>query len=146
MSDGRSEMLTHIRAALAAGNRAGQAAALEQRGTVGYQGAGHDLAEHFAAALAAAGGCCHRVSSAAEATVTVLRLLQERDARPVLLGRGSYIDSLDLEDALRSCGHEPITLEAIPPDATRGKFFAAAAGVTGVDCLIAETGSVVLES
>ncbi len=62
-------------------------------------------------------------------------------ARRVLLGRGPVIDPLNLAGALRSRG-----VEVSAPEDGRDAYFAADLGVTGVDHLIAETGSLALFS
>ncbi len=55
------------------------------------------------------------------------------------------IDSLDLSGRLRAAAIEVIDVSS-PPYGGRDAFFAAEAGVSGVDYLVAETGSMVLFS
>lgn len=146
MNGEREQMLRRIREAVAAGNRAGHACPLPERGGVGYQGAGPDPVARFAEELTAAGGQAHLVPDRAAARAVVLQLLQERSVRRVLLGRGSFLDTVGLDGALRAGGFEVEAVDALPADGTRGAFFAADAGVSGVDYLIAETGSLALLS
>src|SRR5262249_28915468 len=74
----------------------------------------------------------------------VLALVHERSARRVLLGHGTFLDSLHLADALRTAGAEVSTADNQSPPSCRAPFFAAEIGITGVDYLIAETGSLAL--
>src|SRR5262249_5272053 len=63
----------------------------------------------------------------------------ERNASRVLLAGGPFIDSLSLDKALKAAG-----IEVIPPGAEREAVFAADVGITGVEAVIAETGTLVL--
>jgi L-lactate dehydrogenase complex protein LldG len=56
------------------------------------------------------------------------------------------VDSLDLPTPLRSLGIAVVPVETLVPDAARDPFFAADVGISGVDALIAETGTVVLKA
>jgi L-lactate dehydrogenase complex protein LldG len=56
------------------------------------------------------------------------------------------IASLDLRSRLASPEFEAIPVENLPPEASRETFFAADIGVSGVDFLVAETGTIVLRS
>jgi L-lactate dehydrogenase complex protein LldG len=149
MSRARDEFLARVRRAVQEGNRAGHAPALEPRGGLGYQGAGADPVACFAAALRAAGGQCHIVAGPREAAARVLELVEQADPRRVLLGRGELLRRLDLAGLLRSTGvkvwQEPEAGAEVPePEEVKDALFAAAVGITGVDWLIAETGSIVL--
>jgi L-lactate dehydrogenase complex protein LldG len=135
----RDRFLQRVRAAVAAGNRAGAAPALEPRGKVGYQGAGPHPVARFRDELAAAGGQAHIVPDRAAAVATVLQLVEAKSARRVLLGGGAVIDPLNLGEVLRSRG-----VEVCDPASGRDAYFAADMGITGVDYLIAETGSLAL--
>jgi L-lactate dehydrogenase complex protein LldG len=79
------------------------------------------------------------VPDGAAAVAEVVRLVQARSARCVLLGGGAFIDTLPLAEALASAG-----VAVLPPG--RESFFAADLGITGVDYLVAETGSIALLS
>jgi L-lactate utilization protein LutC len=138
----RDDFLARVRRAVAEGNRLAGAPPAPERGAVGYQGAGPDPAERFARELIAAGGLCHRVADAAAATAAVVGLLRDRKTRRALLGGSPLLDRLGVVDALRAAG---IAVQAAG-DAGRDALFAADAGVSGVDHLIAETGSVVLNT
>jgi L-lactate utilization protein LutC len=82
------------------------------------------------------------VPDEAGAVAAVLALVRARAARRVLLGGGPVLDALPLGEALSAAGLEVVrALEA-----ERDAFFAADVGVSGVDYLIAETGSLVLAS
>ena len=138
MSDARQKFLESVREAVREGNRAG-APPLPERGGVGYQGAGADPVMKLRDELAAAGGVPHLVADAAGAVAAVVGVVRQHGARRVLLAGGPFIDSLDLKSALSAIG-----VEVIPPDAPREALFAADLGVTGVEAVVAETGTIVL--
>jgi L-lactate utilization protein LutC len=122
---------------VAEGNRAGAVGDLPQRGTVGYQGGGADPLARLRDELTAAGGQAHLVPDAATAVAVVLDLVRRCGARRLLLGGGTFIDSLALESRLRETGAEVVAGD-------RETFFAADVGITGVDQVVAETGTLVL--
>jgi L-lactate utilization protein LutC len=140
----REAFLKRVREAAAAGNRPGEAAAPPERGWVGYQGAGPDPVARFGEELAAAGGQLH-VAPDGEAVVReVQAIARVHAARRILLGRGALLDRLVLGDRLQALGLEVTCVDALSEQASREPFFAAYLGVSGVDYLIAETGSIVL--
>jgi L-lactate utilization protein LutC len=142
----RDDFLRRVRQAVAEGNRAGGAVPLESRGDVGYQGAGPDPVERFRAEWAAAGGQTHVVPDRAAAAAKVLELVQAPSPRRVLLGRGTILDALSLAGPLRATGIDVVTTDAPDDGTAREAFFAADVSVSGVDYLVAETGSVALLS
>jgi L-lactate utilization protein LutC len=139
MPNDRDRVLAAVREAVRAGNRAGGVSAHPERGHVGYQGAGADPVGRFAAELAAAGGVCRVVADRNAAVAAVCEIVRDKAANRVLVGNGPVIDALELPRLLRESG-----LEVSGPDAGREALFAADLGVTGVDYLVAETGSLVL--
>jgi L-lactate dehydrogenase complex protein LldG len=139
MGTDRERLLAAVREAVAAGNRAGGAPPRPRREGVGYQGAGGDPVGRFAAELTAAGGVCRVVPDAAAGAEQVLAIVREKAARRVVVGAGAVVDGLNLPGHLRELG-----VEVSGPDAGREAMFAADIGVTGVDYLLAETGSLVL--
>jgi len=144
MGSTRADFLERVRQAVHAGNLPGAASPLEQRGTVGYQGAGSDPAAHFSEALTAAGGICHLVPDRPSAIARILQLVQAASARRLLLGRNPLLDSLNLQDPLRAAGSEILLADSLPPAERKDSLFSADLGISGVDYLIAETGTVVL--
>src|SRR5207253_5973377 len=111
-----------------------------------YQGAGANAVARFRDELTAAGGQTHVVANQEAAVVQVLELVQRQAARRALLGRGPLIDVLGLGERLRAAGIEVSALEALAAQERRASFFAADVGISGVDYLIAETGTVVLSA
>jgi L-lactate dehydrogenase complex protein LldG len=138
----RDEFLERVRKAVAEGNQVGRIAAFPARGNVGYQGAGDDPAERFRDNLIAAGGRFHSVDCPDTAVDLLLTLLRERNARKILLGPGRVLERLDLQARLVAAGFSVTQADL----ADREASFAADVGISGVDHLIAETGSVVMES
>ena len=140
----RNQFLDRVRQSLRQSSRPGEAAPLPDRGGVGYQGGGPDLVATFRDQLTAAGGTCHVVADTAAAIAKVLELMQAKSAKKALLGYGPFVDSLSLGEPLRNAGLEVLSSDGLTPQNARDPFFAADIGITGVDYLIAETGSVVL--
>jgi L-lactate utilization protein LutC len=147
MTTPREAFLRRVRRAVAEGNRAGIVPPLEARGAVGYQGAGPDPVARFRDELAAAGGQAHIVANREAAVAAVLELVKARSARRVLVGGGAILESLQMPERLRNLGVEVIAVDSLDPDEDcRDPFFTADVGVSGVDYLIAETGSIALLS
>jgi L-lactate dehydrogenase complex protein LldG len=145
MSGNREQMLQHIREAAVEGNRAGGSPPLPERGRVGYQGAGADAVARFGVEFAAAGGQLHVVGDHAAATALVIELVRTRSIRRVLVGQSEVLDALRVVEPLRAEGVEVVTVGTAEAR-ERATLFAAELGLSGVDYLIAETGSVVLAS
>jgi L-lactate utilization protein LutC len=144
MSTTRDEFLQRVRQAVAEGNRAGGSPALPERGSVGYQGAGVDPVTRFRDEFAAAGGQTHVVNDRVAAAAVVLDLVRARSVRRVLMGGGEVLAALRVVEPLRADGIEVV--EAATQLTSRDTVFQADLGLTGVDYLIAETGSVILAS
>jgi L-lactate utilization protein LutC len=142
MSSEREAFLRTVRKAVAAGNRAGAVPPLPERGNVGYQGGSDDPVARFCTELIAAGGFPHVVPDRIAAASVVMDLVKAKAARRVLLGRGRVLDGLLLLDALRADGIEVSLTDPLPAEGWREAAFAADVGISGVDYLIAETGSV----
>lgn len=146
MTPTREHILQRIRDAAIAGNRAGvNSPTIPDRGTVGYQGAGADPVVRFRDELAAAGGRPHVVADRAAAVELVLDLVRARAIRRVLIGTGAVLEALALVEPLRAAGVEVMDAATAAAEG-RERLFQAELGLSGVDYLIAETGSVVLAS
>jgi L-lactate utilization protein LutC len=141
MTSPREEFLQSVRQAVQAGNRPGVGTAIPPRNGVGYQGAGPDPVSRFRDELVVAGGHLHLAADREAATARVLDLVQTRSARRVLLGRGRVLDALPMSERLRGHRLEVSRVDELP--AERDAFFAADVGISGVDYLIAETGSII---
>jgi L-lactate utilization protein LutC len=100
----------------------------------------------FSAECTAAGGHVHLVSDPEAAAAQVLELVQARSVRKALLGRGFFLDRLDLATRLPKVGVEVTAVDALAPAICREPLFAAEVGISGVDFLVAETGTVVLQA
>jgi L-lactate dehydrogenase complex protein LldG len=145
MNISRDAFLQRVRQAVQAGNRPGTGA-LEPRGRTGYQGAGADPVARFTTECAAADGQVHVLPDREAAVARVMELVKARSARKALVGRGTFFDTLHLPERLRSLGIEVMEVESLAPATSRDPFFAADVGISGVDFLIAETGTVVLKA
>jgi L-lactate utilization protein LutC len=143
MTTTREAFLERVRQAVQTGNRAGVAATIQPRGPVGYQGAGPDPVARFSEELRAAGGQPHLVPDPTTAVAAILDLVKSLAPRRVLLGQGSFLDSLGLADQLRARGVDLDRVEALTSATSRDAFFGADLAISGVHALIAETGTVV---
>jgi L-lactate dehydrogenase complex protein LldG len=144
MSGNRAEFLERVRSAVTRGNQAGVGARPTRDG-VGYQGAGADLVERFLRELVAAGGQGLSVSQA-QAVQCIEQIALAKNARRVLLGRGSLLDSLELATVLGDRGLQVSLVDQLAPDAVKPAFFAADLGISCVEWAIAETGTLVMAS
>jgi L-lactate dehydrogenase complex protein LldG len=138
MSTAREILLGNVRKAVKAGNRAGDTIPHPTRGNVGYQGGGPDPIGRFCDEFIAAGGIPHIVEGSAGAAARVLELVKKHQPQCISLGRGAIIDSLHLDAAVRA-----LNVQTLFPGADRDLLFKAEMGVTGVDALVVETGTIV---
>ena len=139
----RDTFLERVRQAVAEGNRLSPTPPLDERGGIGYQGAGPDLVQRFAAELTAAGGVPIIAADAAAALAAIRTILETKQARRLLLG-GGIVERLGLAAQLADAGYQVVTPADVNQQASREPFFAADAGISGVEHLIAETGSLVM--
>lgn len=145
MNASRRQMLQRIRNAVIEGNRAGGSPSEPpERGQIGYQGADADLLARFRTEFSNAGGQLHVVSDAAAAAEVILDLVRSRSIHRAILGRSNLLDALSMSEPLKRAG---VDLREVTPDSSESKEgFAAEVGLSAVDYLIAETGSIVLAS
>ncbi len=144
MTTGRDAFFQRVRQALSAGSRPGQASTIAPRGSIGYQGAGPDLAARFCEEFTVAGGHAYLVPDRETAVAKVLELVGTRSASHILVGRGVFLDTLDLAQYLRALGRTVVAVDSLSPGTSLDALFAAEIGIGGVAYLIAETGTVVL--
>ena len=145
MSGSREAFLNRVRQAVVEGNRAGTVPPLPMRGNVGYQGAGADSIARLRDEIVGAGGQMHVVEDEARAIARIRILLEERNARRVLLGSGLHLDKLDLHARLATAFAVQRVAE-LSAGEDREAFFAADVGISGVDSVVAETGTIALET
>jgi L-lactate utilization protein LutC len=141
VSTRRESLLQTVRQAVAAGNQAGDAIPHPARGSVGYQGAGSDPVRRFCDELAAAGGVAHIVADYAGAEIRVVELIESHQARRIVVGQGPILDALGLTARLVSLG-----IEVFRADTDRDSLFSADIGISGVEALLADTGTIVQAS
>jgi L-lactate dehydrogenase complex protein LldG len=146
MVNTRDAFLERVRKAVTAGNRAGIVHALPERNGVGYQGAGPDPLARFQNEWTLAGGQFHLLQNAGAARDKILELIKAHEARKILLGNDPVLIPLDLHQFVQGNGLEVISVAGSESTINRDWFFAADIGISGVDFLIAETGSLVMRS
>lgn len=142
----REAFLQKVRQAVNDGNQAGTAAPLPERGNIGIgvPADDPDLLQRFTVALANVGGKAYGVSQLSDVLPVILRLIEEKKARRILLGRHALFDELGLADALRQAGCEVIAVAELTATSCREPFFQADIGVSVPDYLVAETGTIAM--
>jgi L-lactate dehydrogenase complex protein LldG len=140
----REAFLQRVRVAVMEGNRAGTAPPLPERGRIGYQGAGPDPVERFCAELTAAGGQPCVAPDRTAVLSKIQEIIQVHHARKIAIGCGGLLGKLDVAAKLLADGLEVMTTDSIPAALFRDAMFAADVGISNVEYLIAETGSVVM--
>ena len=129
----------------AASGQNGEAVSLVQEG--------EDLAVRLQKELEGVGGRVARVRHAAEAARYVTRLAEEKGAEVVVRWQSDLLDMLEIDDALQAAGSEVHT--AAPPNEAeaadrrqelRDLLARADLGLSGVDAVIAETGTLMLKA
>lgn len=146
MNSSREDFLGLVRQAVGAGNRPGVGGSLESRGRAGYQGADAQPLQHFREEFAAVGGVFHLVADDETCRQEILQLVLANSAKRILLGGGELIHRLSLESQLIDSGADVISVDGLTSDSCKESFFAADFGISAVDYLVAETGTVVLYS
>jgi L-lactate utilization protein LutC len=141
MTAARESFLSRVREAVRQGNRAGKAPVLPERGNVGYQGGGNDPVRCFEAECTAAGARVHLMADREAGASCIMALVQAVQARSVVLGQNLILEALDLRRRLASEGIAIVTADG---SCLGERHYAADIAITGVDYLIAETGSLVV--
>lgn len=111
-----------------------------------------ELIEHFEKELQAVAGKSHRAKSVDELEDVLLAVLPPPTAGPVALSRNAMLDRFGIPQLLEGAGFSafrwPSGREV--PASERASFklqtFGAAAGITGVDFVLAESGTLALSS
>jgi L-lactate dehydrogenase complex protein LldG len=149
----REAFLARVREALQTEQQAhhGRAASVQNGEVVPLVQEGEDLAARLQRELEGVGGHVARVRHAAEAAQYVTRLAEEKGAELVVRWQSDLLDTLEINDALQAAGTEVHT--ASPPGEAeaadrrqelRDLLARADLGLSGVDAVIAETGTLML--
>jgi len=142
MTSARDEFLQRVRRAVVEGNRPVAVPVLPPRGATGYQGAGPDPLACFVEQLTAAGGKAYPVRDHDAMVQKVLELVKAASAQRILLGRAPLLERLRAH--LLDLNVEVTATDDLLPQEDPEAFFAADVGISGVDYLIAETGTLVI--
>ena len=154
---GREEMLKRIRKAL---GRPAEGPGLAPKGVdpspqdlagVMPPTAPEELLPKFEAEWANVGGSTHRATTKQEVEETLRTILANLESPNVVLSRNPLLAQLGIAETLRAGGKSVAVgpkADSSPSDnaAFRKQSFEAVAGITGVDFVLAETGSLVLSS
>ena len=149
----REAFLARVRQALQAGGQShhAEAASAENGEVVSLVTEGEDLAARLQRELESVGGSVARVKHAAEATQYITRLAQEKGAEVVVRWQSDLLDTLEIDDALQAGGANVHTASpgnqaeaADRRQEIRDLLARADLGLSGVDAVIAETGTLML--
>ena len=151
----REAFLGRVRQALQAGKQSPHAgAASVQNGeAMSLVQEGEDLAARLQRELEGVGGRVARVRHAAEAAQYVTRLAEEKGAELVVRWQSDLLDTLEIDAALQGVGTQ-VHAAAAPSEAEaagrrqelRDLLARADLGLSGVDAVIAETGTLMLKA
>jgi len=149
----REVFLSRVRQALQTGQQAHHAAgsSLGNGEVASLVAEGEDLAARLQRELEGVGGSVARVKHVAEAAQYVTRLAEEKGAEVVVRWQSDLLDTLEIDDALQAGGANVHTAspasEAEAADRRqelRELLTRADLGLSGVDAVIAETGTLML--
>ena len=112
---------------------------------------GEDLAARLQRELEGVGGSVARVKHVAEAAQYITRLAEEKGAEVVVRWQSDLLDALEIDDALHAGGAGVHTAAPTSDDDAAGRrhdmrdlLARADLGLSGVDAVIAETGTLML--
>ena len=149
----RDAFLARVRQALHAGGQShhSQEASSGNGEVLSLVAEGEDLAARLQRELEGVGGSVARVKHVAEAAQYITRLAEEKGAEVVVRWQSDLLDTLEIDDALQAGGADVHTAspasEAESADRrqeVRDLLARADLGLSGVDAVIAETGTLML--
>ena len=149
----REAFLARVRQALHAGQQSHHAEPVcaENGEVVSLVAEGEDLAARLQRELEGIGGSVARVKHVAEAAQYVTNLAQEKGAEVVVRWQSDLLDTLEIDDALQAGGANVHTASPTGEDDAasrrqelRDLLARADMGLSGVDAVIAETGTLML--
>lgn len=146
MNSAREEFLGRVRQSVSAGNRPGIGGSQESYGRMQFRSVGFDLLQLFQQQLVAVGGFFHLVSDDYDCRKKVLQLVSDKSEKRVLIGGGELIHRLNLENHLKDGGRDVAMVGSLNSDSRDETFFDADIGISEVDYLVADTGTVVVNS
>lgn len=151
-------MLERVRKALGRSAAGGDSSPDDRRSTFPALGKvlapipAESLIDTFEKELNKVGGITHRAGSAGELDQILRGILDSTGAGPVVLSRNALLRRLEIPQKLESWGRSVAAwpgegaVDAEKLDEFRALCFNAAAGITGADFALAESGSLVLTS
>jgi L-lactate dehydrogenase complex protein LldG len=157
----REEMLERIRKALGHPAPPGSASAPEPASLAAFNREGimphiapTDCLPTFENEFKKVSGTPYRAATATEFEQILRKILIDAGAKSVVLTRNPLLGRVKLADRLRTWGMAPAVWPEVSPSSTgtvetaayRDQCFAAEVGISGVDFVLAETGSLVLTS
>jgi L-lactate utilization protein LutC len=129
-----------------AGNRPGIGQSIEPRKNTGYVGSDDDPVRRFREQFTDLGGFFHLVKNPDLCVQTIRRIVLDKSAKRLMVGGSERLDGLNLAFTLKWPGIELFSVSDLTTDSCCEQFFAADIGISGVDYLIAETGTVMIYS
>jgi L-lactate utilization protein LutC len=140
----KDAFLANVRDALAPAARTPAGSKLEPRVRPGDRSTSTDLADAFCKRFADAGGRASLVADDASALSQIAQIIENVSAKRIFLGQGPVLGRLGIAEQLTELGHEVSVAGKLTANDARDVFFASDLSLSGVDYLIAETGTVVV--
>jgi L-lactate dehydrogenase complex protein LldG len=139
----RERFLGNVREALASATQPGGGTP-PPRIRTGERPTPTDLANNFCQRFTDAGGRASLVADDARALSQIVQIIENVAAKRILLGQGMVLGRLGVGERLTELGHGVTATGTLASNDARDVFFGADLSISGVDCLIAETGTLVV--
>jgi L-lactate dehydrogenase complex protein LldG len=141
----RETFLGNVRDALASATRPAAGGRPPPRIRAGERPMPTDLADNFCKGFTDAGGRASLVADDASALSQIVQIIENVGAKRILLGQGPVLGRLGVGERLTELGHGGVTgTVTLTASDARDVFFGSDLSISGVDYLIAETGTVVV--
>jgi L-lactate dehydrogenase complex protein LldG len=140
----RETFLGNVREALASATRPASGGRPPPRIRADERSKPTDLADNFCKRFTEAGGRASLVADDASALSQIVQIIENVGAKRILLGQGPLLGRLGVGERLTELGHEVTATDTLTASDARDVFFSADLSISGVDYLIAETGTVVV--
>jgi L-lactate dehydrogenase complex protein LldG len=140
----RETFLGNVRDALASATRPAAGGRPPPRIRAGERSTPTDLVDNFCKRFTDAGGRTSVVADDAGALSQIVQIIENVGAKRILLGQGPVLGRLGVGERLTELGHGVTATATLTASDARAVFFSSDLSISGVDYLIAETGTVVV--
>jgi L-lactate dehydrogenase complex protein LldG len=139
---GKETFLRSVRQALSSASRPGADGQPRSTSRPGESSCSADPVADFCKRFADAGGLATVVENDESAFSRVAQIIENVGGGLILLGAGPPLERLHVGERLQELGHQVTRVHTLTAANARDVFFRADVSVSGVDYLIAETGSI----